>query len=169
MTLPRPERELEALLALSQRSRAKLDRLREVLTSPGHYGKGATPSTVVYRENKLQLRRLVDASGAPFSGPPVLFIPAPVSRYFVIDLLPGRSFAGHIAKAGFDVFIADFGQPSEEDRFSDLEDYVEGLVRRCVRKVLALTGQPNSTWWGIAWVAPWQCSTRRCTRPRWRD
>jgi len=143
VTFPRPERELEALLALSQRSRAKLDRLREVLTSPGHYGKGATPSTVVYRENKLQLRRLVDQSGAPFNGPPVLFIPAPVSRYFIVDLLPGRSFAGHIAKAGFDVFVADFGQPSEEDRFSDLEYYVEGLVRRCVRKVLALTRQPN--------------------------
>ena len=73
----------------------------------------------------------------------MLFIPAPVSRYFIIDLLPGRSFAGHVAKAGFDVFVADFGEPTEEDRFGDLEYYVEGLVRRCVRKVLALTGQPN--------------------------
>jgi polyhydroxyalkanoate synthase subunit PhaC len=143
VTAPRHERELEALLALSKRSRAKLDRLREVLTSKGHYGRGATPSTVVYRENKLRLLRLVSESGQPFSGPPVLFVPAPVSRYFIIDLLPGRSFAGHIAKAGFDVFIADFGEPGEEDRFSDLEYYVEGLVRRCVRKVLALTGQPS--------------------------
>ena len=139
----RPERELEALLALSRRSRAKLDRLREVLTSPGHYGKGASPFTVVYRENKLRLLRLLKESGEPFSGPPVLVIPAPVSRYFIIDLLPGRSFAAHIAKSGFDVFIADFGEPSAEDRFSDLEYYVEGLVRRSVRKVLALTGQPN--------------------------
>ncbi len=100
VTAPRQEQELEALLALSRRSRAKLDRLREVLTSPGHYGKGATPAAVVYRENKLRLLRLLDESGQPFTGPPVLFIPAPVSRYFIIDLLPGRSFAGHIAKAG---------------------------------------------------------------------
>ncbi len=41
------------------------------------------------------------------------------------------------------MFVADFGEPTEEDRFSDLDYYVEGLVRRCVRKVLALTGQPN--------------------------
>ena len=132
------EREIEALLRVSQQNRAKLERLREVLLSEGHFGKGATPNTVVYRENKLRLLRLVDASGKPFSGPPVLFVLAPVSRYFIIDLLPGRSFAGHVANAGFDVFIMDFGEPTSEDRFCDLTYYVDGLLRRCVRKVCAL-------------------------------
>jgi polyhydroxyalkanoate synthase subunit PhaC len=137
------ERELEALLTLSERSRAKLDRLHDVLTSPGHYGKGASPFTVVYRENKLRLLRLTDTAGQPFAGPPVLFVPAPVSRYFIIDLLPGKSFAGHVASAGFDVFIADFGEPTAEDRFCDLEYYVNGLVRRSVRKISALTDHPK--------------------------
>jgi polyhydroxyalkanoate synthase len=137
-----PERELEALLELSRRGRAKLERLHEVLTTPGHYGTGATPAAVVYRENKLKLLRLLDEAGQPRHGrPPVLFVPAPVSRYFIMDLLPGRSFAGYVAAAGFDVYIADFGTPSREDRFADLEYYVEGLVRRCVRTVGALTGE----------------------------
>ena len=134
------ERELEALLQLSRANRAKFERLREVLTSEGHYGKGATPHTVVYKENKLRLLRLVDADGQPFDGPPVLFVPAPVSRYFIVDLLPGRSFAGHIANAGFDVFIMDFGEPTSEDRYCDLTYYVDGLVRCSVRKVAALRG-----------------------------
>jgi polyhydroxyalkanoate synthase len=73
----------------------------------------------------------------------VLFVPAPVSRYFILDLLPGRSFAGHVAAAGHDVFIADFGTPSREDRFADLEYYVDGVVRRCVRTVAALAGQSS--------------------------
>jgi polyhydroxyalkanoate synthase len=138
------ERELEALLEVSRRGRAKLERLHEVLTTPGHYGTGATPAQVVYRENKLRLLRLLDEQGRPRAGsPPVLFVPAPVSRYFILDLLPGRSFAGHVAAAGFDVYIADFGTPSREDRFADLEYYVEGLVRRCVRTVTALTGEPE--------------------------
>jgi polyhydroxyalkanoate synthase len=140
---PERERELEALLAMSERGRARLDRLHEVLTSAGHYGTGATPSAVVYRENKLRLLRLLDAQGRPFAGPPVLFVPAPVSRYFIVDLLPGRSFAGHIASAGFDVFIADFGQPTSEDRFCDLAYYVDGLIRRSVRKVSSLSGVPG--------------------------
>ena len=136
-------RELEALLELSRRVRTKLDRLHDVLTSGGHYGIGASPAEVVYTENKLRLLRLLDDSGHPRSGPPVLFVPAPVSRYFVIDLIPGRSFAGHIAAAGFDVYIADFGEPTNEDRFNDLAYYVEGLVRRSVRKVTALTGHSS--------------------------
>ena len=136
------DRELEGVLALSRRARAKIERLHEVLTARGHYGKGATPAEIVYEENKLQLRRLVDA-GRPGAGPPVLFVPAPVSRYFVIDLLPNRSFAGHLLAAGFDVYIADFGEPTSEDRFNDLAYYVEGLIRRCVRKVSALSATPR--------------------------
>jgi polyhydroxyalkanoate synthase len=137
------ERELEALLELSRRGRAKLERLHEVLTSPGHYGTGATPASVVYRENKLRLLRLLDENGQPRAGrPAVLFVPAPVSRYFIVDLLPGRSFAGHVAAAGFDVFVIDFGTPTSEDRFADLTYYVEGLVRRSVRIVSSITGQP---------------------------
>ena len=143
MTEPGAERELEAMLALSAKTRAKVDRLHELLTTPGHYGQGATPSTVVYQENKLRLLRLLDESGQPRSGPPVLFVPAPVSRYFIVDLLPGRSFAGHVAQAGFDTYVIDFGTPGEEDRFADLEYYVEGLVRRSVRKVSSISGQPS--------------------------
>ena len=136
------ERELAALLELARRGRSKLERLHEVLTTPGHYGTGATPAAVVYRENKLRLLRLLDESGKPREGrPPVLFVPAPVSRYFIMDLLPGRSFAGYVAAAGFDVYIADFGTPSREDRFADLEYYVEGLLRRCVRTIAASTGE----------------------------
>ena len=142
MTGPALERELEAMLAASEQTRGRLDRLHQVLTSAGHYGSGATPATVVYQENKLRLLRLLDETGQPRSGPPVLFIPAPVSRYFIVDLLPGRSFAGHVASAGFDVYVIDFGIPDEEDRFADLEYFVEGLVRRSVRKVSAISGHP---------------------------
>lgn len=134
------ERELEALLDVSRSGRAKLERLREVLTTPGHYGKGATPNAVIYEENKLRLRRLLDGDGKPGAGAPVLFVPAPVSRYFILDLLPGRSFAGHVLAAGFDVYVADFGEPTSEDRFCDLGYYVDGLIRRCVRVILRETG-----------------------------
>lgn len=140
---PHQQRELEALLELSRRGRHKLERLLEVLTTPGHYGKGATPAAVVYTENKLKLLRLLDETGKPRNGRPVLFVPAPVSRYFILDLLPGRSFAGHVAAAGFDVYIADFGTPTIEDRFNDLAYYVDGLIRRSVRTISRLTGEPS--------------------------
>ena len=58
----------------------------------------------------------------------MLFVSAPVSRYFVLDLLPGRSFVGHVADAGFDVYVIDFGEPDQADRFADLDYYVNGLI-----------------------------------------
>lgn len=137
---PPHERELEALLELSEKNRARLDRLHEILTTPGHFGRGATPYDVVYRENKLRLLRLLDPSGQPGAGPPVLFVPAPVSRYFIVDLLPGRSFAAYVLAAGYDVYIADFGEPTKEDRFADLPYYVDGLIRRSVRTIMRLRG-----------------------------
>jgi polyhydroxyalkanoate synthase len=84
---------------------------------------------------------MVDADGRPRTGPPVLFVSAPVSRYFVLDLLPGRSFVGTVAEAGFDVYLIDFGQPDTADRFADLDHYVNGLVARCVRRITELTGE----------------------------
>ena len=143
MKEPDEDRELEALLELSRRSRARLETLHQVLTDPGHYGRGATPTAVVYEENKLSLRRLLTADGEPYPGPPVLFVPAPVSRYFILDLLPGRSFAAHVAEAGFDVYIADFGVPTREDRFSDLSYYVDGLIKRSVEAIRGLRDVEN--------------------------
>ena len=57
--------------------------------------------------------------------------------------MPGRSFAGHVAAAGFDVYIADFGTPGREDRFADLV-----LLRRRAHRALRsngveLTGEPS--------------------------
>ena len=106
------------------------------------------------------LARRDRASRAP--APPVLFVPAPVSRYFIIDLLPGRSFAGHVAAAGFDVYIADFGTPSREDRFADLAYYVDGLVRRSCARWRADRRSRASTSSATASAARCRCSTRRC-------
>jgi polyhydroxyalkanoate synthase len=66
-------------------------------------------------------------------------VSAPVSRYFVLDLLPGRSFVGTVGEAGFDVYLIDFGEPDQADRFADLDYYVNGLIRGCVRRIASLT------------------------------
>ena len=134
--------ELAYQLEASVRARRKLERLHELLTTPGPAGVGASAHEVVHRDNKLRLLRLVDGDGRPRTGPPVLFVSAPVSRYFVLDLLPGRSFVGSVGDAGFDVFLVDFGEPDQADRFADLDYYVNGLLRGCVRRVTAITGDP---------------------------
>ena len=138
---PEADGSLDFLLAKSAEHRRRLETLRGVLLDDGgHYGDGATPSEVVYAEASMRVLRLLDGDGRPFTGPPVVFVPAPVSRYFILDLLPERSFVGHVAAAGHDTYVIDFGIPAQEDRFADLEWYVEGLMRRGFRAVLGRTG-----------------------------
>jgi len=137
-----PDTELAFKMEQSVRARRRLERLYEVLTTPGHTGTGASEYTVVHQDNKLRLLRLLDNNGHPRTGPPVLFVSAPVSRYFVLDLLPGRSFVGAVAEAGFDVYLIDFGEPDQADRFADLDYYVNGLLARCVRRIEDLTDDP---------------------------
>lgn len=129
------EASLRFLLDQAATHRQRMDRLRELLTTEGLYGTGATPTSVVYSEASMRVLRLLDDNGEPFAGPPLVIIPAPVSRYFILDLLPDRSLAAHLARSGFDTYILDFGEPTDDDRFADLDWYVNGLIRRAIRAV----------------------------------
>jgi polyhydroxyalkanoate synthase subunit PhaC len=127
--------EQAALIRHSATARTKLTNLVELLRQPGHHGTGASPHTVVHTDNHLRLLRLTDNEGRTSDGPPVIMVSAPVSRYFVLDLLPDRTYAGTLFNAGFDVYLVDFGEPDHIDRFADLDYYVVQLLARCVRHV----------------------------------
>ena len=137
---PGQEASAAFLLEKSAEHRRRMDTLREFLLTDGHYGTGATPSEEIHAEAPMRVLRLLDENGEPFSGPPMVFVSAPVSRYFILDLIPGRSFAAHIASSGFDTYIIDFGEPADEDRFADLEWYIDGLMRRAFRAVKGAAG-----------------------------
>lgn len=137
---PFTEADVRFLLEKATEHRRRLETLHELLLSDGHYGTGATPAALVYSEGSMRVLRLTTGDGRPFPGPPLIFVPAPVSRYFILDLAPGRSLAAHVAAAGFDTYIIDFGVPGDEDRFADLDWYVNGLMRRALRAVRAQSG-----------------------------
>ena len=139
-TVPADEPESEAYLDELAARREKLGKLFDLLTDPGHAGTGATTSEVVHSEGTARLLRMRPEPDQAPTGPPVLFISAPVSRYFVLDLIPGRSFVEHVATNGFDVYLLDFGQADQASRFADLDYYVNGIIKRSMRKITATTG-----------------------------
>ena len=73
--------------------------------------KGATPSEVVYEEDRLRLLRY------PSDGPikhetPLLFVFALVNRPYILDILPSKSVVAHFVNAGFDTYLIDWGKPT---------------------------------------------------------
>jgi polyhydroxyalkanoate synthase subunit PhaC len=69
--------------------------------------------------------RLIDYGGDT-EGPAVLIVPSLINRYYVLDILPERSFLRHLASCGLRPLVVDWGAPGEKERSYDLSDYITG-------------------------------------------
>ncbi|HKC16382.1 MAG TPA: class III poly(R)-hydroxyalkanoic acid synthase subunit PhaC [Steroidobacteraceae bacterium] len=96
---------------------------------------GASEKDAVYREDKLTLYhyRPIAASA---NLPPVLIVYALVNRPYMMDLQPDRSLIRRLLELGLDLYLIDWGYPDGADRFTDLNDYINGYLHRCLGVVL---------------------------------
>jgi polyhydroxyalkanoate synthase len=92
---------------------------------------GTTPAEVVLTEGThrlLHYRRQTPASYRE----PVLFCYALVNRAYILDLQPDKSVVQQYLQQGFDVYLIDWGVPSDADRGLTLAHYVCGFLQRAV-------------------------------------
>jgi polyhydroxyalkanoate synthase len=100
-----------------------------------------TPFDVIYRSNKLALMRYRPPPGTARRHPvPLLMVPSLINRYYILDLMPGRSVVAYLVSQGFDVFMIDWGRPGPEDRYLGFDDHFTGLLRRSVLRAAACAG-----------------------------
>jgi polyhydroxyalkanoate synthase len=85
---------------------------------------GRTPYDVVYKRDKLEVRRYHAGSVRPRYDLPVLLVPPLMVKPFIFDLFPGRSLVAFLLQHGFQVYLVDFGEPDDADAFVTLDDYV---------------------------------------------
>ena len=81
-----------------------------LIRDPSHIV-GRTPYDVVFRRDKLEVRRYhhADRSIRPRHDLPVLLIAPLMVKPFIFDLMPERSLVKFLLHQGFDVFLVDFG------------------------------------------------------------
>lgn len=83
--------------------------------------------------------RLLDY-GPGSSAAALLLIPSLVNRYYVMDLLPGRSFAEFLAASNLRTFAIDWGDLDAEERLFTLSDFVVERLEPALRFVAGHTG-----------------------------
>jgi len=96
---------------------------------------GCSEKEPVYREDKLTLyhyRPIAPSANLP----PVLIVYALVNRPYMMDLQPDRSLIRRLLELGLDLYLIDWGYPDGADRFTDLNDYINGYLHRCLGVVL---------------------------------
>ena len=105
---------------------------------------GTTPHDVVFAENKWKLLRYraLENGQAPAvrHRTPVLLVPSLINRHYVLDLMPGKSFAEWLVAQGFDVFCIDWGTPEDEDRYLTFDDVCDRALGRAIRRTAMTAG-----------------------------
>ncbi len=108
-----------------------------------------TPADEVYTEGKLRLLRYRPAVEHP-APVPLLIVPSLINRYYLLDLVPGRSLVEYLVGRGLDVFLIDWGTPGPEDRSTTFDQYITGSLRRATQRVRAISGQDRISMLGYS-------------------
>jgi polyhydroxyalkanoate synthase len=99
-----------------------------------------TPYEVVHRENKLRLLYYAPIDGGRGDAVPVLIVNSLVNRYYILDLLPGRSYVEYLANRGVAVYMIDWGVPDDSDRHVTLGDHLLRYLDNAIKSACAHAG-----------------------------
>jgi len=104
----------------------------------GHPG-GArqSPADVVWTEGSTRLLDL-----GPADGIPLLVVPSLINRWYILDLMPERSFLARLVARGVRPLVVDWGAPGEAERGFTLEDYIAGRLESALDVARRVAGSP---------------------------
>lgn len=114
----------------------RTQRALEVALGSGEAGVGRTAKDIVWRRGRARLYRY-RPQAARVVATPLLMVHSLISKPYILDLYPGGSFVEFMLKQGFDVYLLDWGTPTDADRNLRLEDYVQKLIPLAVRDIAA--------------------------------
>jgi polyhydroxyalkanoate synthase len=115
------------------------------MTEPGAFEVGrdlaVTPGAVVARDAVAEVMQYAPATDTVFARP-VLVVPPPISRFYFLDLRPGRSFAEYAVSRGLQTFMLSWRNPTAEQGSWDLDTYARAVLA-AIDTVREITGSPD--------------------------
>lgn len=89
----------------------------------------------------LRFRRPIAEAPTTLFQTPLFIVPSMINRYYVLDLLPGKSFIEHLLLQGFDVYLLDWGTPFDEDNWLTLDQLITQRLDYFIDIVSKYSGQ----------------------------
>ena len=101
-----------------------------------------TPSEVIWTNGKASVRHFARDTPAKYATPVVAYLGL-VGKPYIFDLYKGGSIAQMLMDHGFDVYVLDWGVPTELDTHNTLETYIGGYLPKALEAICAESGSPS--------------------------
>lgn len=109
----------------------KLAKGYETLQNIKNVDVAITPKELVWQRDKVKLYHYIRETPATCKIP-VLVSFAMLNRHDVLDLQPDRSLMKKLLEEGLDIYIMDWGYPTQADKYLTMEDYIDGYMNDAV-------------------------------------
>jgi polyhydroxyalkanoate synthase len=100
-----------------------------------------TPGKVVFQNDIIQLIQYSPTTAEVYERP-LLIVPPWINKYYILDLVPEKSFVKAAVDQGFTVFMVSWVNPDARLSQKTFEDYMREGILAATDAVIKQTGQP---------------------------
>jgi polyhydroxyalkanoate synthase len=101
-----------------------------------------TPGKVVFQNELIQLIQYAPATEEVYERP-LLIVPPWINKYYILDLVPEKSFVKWAVAQGFTVFLVSWVNPDARLAQKTFEDYMHEGILAAIDAVIRQTGSPK--------------------------